>query len=110
MNLVARSRIPHVRWLPLSDWSLSQLSVDVLFQAMSSITDRAATALAQLPEKMQEQVASHLQEQAEKLRALKAAVGFGVAEADAGRVSPFYANEIRTLASDLVRKQAASTP
>jgi predicted transcriptional regulator len=75
---------------------------------MSNIAERAAAALALMPEEMQEQAVAYLYEQAEKLRVLKAKVQEGLDDVAAGRVSPFDMDEIRALVLEIAKKEAAS--
>lgn len=75
---------------------------------MSDITERAAAALALMPEDMQEQAIAYLYEQAEKFHMLKEMVQEGLDDVEAGRVSPFDMDEIRAMAHELAKIQAAS--
>jgi predicted transcriptional regulator len=54
---------------------------------MTKTSKEAAAALDLLPEEMREPAIAYLIEQAEKFRALKAAIAEGLADAHAGRVS-----------------------
>jgi hypothetical protein len=49
-------------------------------------TEKAAAALALLPEELREPAVAYLLEQAEKFRALQQDVGAGMQDIDAGRV------------------------
>lgn len=60
---------------------------------MSDIAERAAAALALMPEDMQEQAVAYLYEQAEKLRVLKALIQEGLDDVEAGRVSEWNLEE-----------------
>jgi hypothetical protein len=75
---------------------------------MTDIAKRAALALELLPEEMQEAAVAYLYEQGEKFRILKALVQEGIDDVEAGRVSPFDMDEIRAMARELAKKQAAS--
>jgi hypothetical protein len=54
---------------------------------MTTTTEKAAAALELLPEDLREPAVAYLLEQAEKFRALKEAVGEGMDDIAAGRVS-----------------------
>jgi len=56
---------------------------------MSKFTERAAAALDQLPEELQESTVAYILEQAEKYRLLKADVQLGLDDEAAGRVRPW---------------------
>ena len=56
---------------------------------MSEFTERAAAALDQLPEELQESTVAYILEQAEKYRLLKADVQLGLDDEAAGRVRPW---------------------
>lgn len=60
---------------------------------MSDITERAAAALALMPEDMQEQAVAFLYEQAEKFRHMKELVQEGLDDVEAGRVSEWNFEE-----------------
>jgi predicted transcriptional regulator len=60
---------------------------------MSSAVDKAVAALEMLPEDMQESAADYLLTQARKFRALKSAVGEGLADVEAGRTVPWDLEE-----------------
>jgi hypothetical protein len=75
---------------------------------MTDLLQRAADALAQMPEDMQERAVAFLEEQAEKLRVLRALVKEGQDDVEAGRVSPFDMNEIRALAKEMAAQRAKS--
>jgi len=53
---------------------------------MKTLTERAAEAIALLPEDMREPAVAYLFEQAEKFRVLKAEIDKGLADVDAGRI------------------------
>jgi len=75
---------------------------------MSDIAERAAAALELLPPELQEGAVAYLVEQAEKFRVLKAKVQEGLDDVAAERVSPFDMDEIRALALEIAKKEAAS--
>ena len=52
---------------------------------MSKFSERAAAALEQLPEDMQERAVAFILEEADKLEWLREQVDLGIADADAGR-------------------------
>jgi len=54
---------------------------------MATTTEKAAAALALLPEEMREPAVAYLLEQAEKFRVLKDMVAEGMADVEAARVS-----------------------
>jgi predicted transcriptional regulator len=56
---------------------------------MSSAAEKVVEALELLPEEMREPAAAYLLSQAKKFRALKDAIGEGMADIDAGRVVPW---------------------
>jgi predicted transcriptional regulator len=56
---------------------------------MSSAAEKVAEALELLPEEMREPAADYLVSQARKFRALKDAIGEGMADVEAGRVVPW---------------------
>ena len=60
---------------------------------MTDIAKRAAEALALMPEDMQERAVFFLEEQAEKLRVMRALVQEGLDDVEAGRVSEWNAEE-----------------
>jgi hypothetical protein len=65
---------------------------------MTELAQRAADALARMPEDMQERAVAFLEEQAEKLAIMRALVQEALDDVEAGRVSPFNMDEIRALA------------
>lgn len=71
---------------------------------MNDIAERAAAALALMPEDMQEQAVAYLYEQAEKLRVLKALVQEGLDDLEAGRVSEWNFDEFLREAHSLAPK------
>lgn len=73
---------------------------------MTQIAQRAADALARMPEDMQERAVAFLEEQAEKLAIMRALVQEALDDVEAGRVSPFDMNEIRALARVKADKRA----
>jgi predicted transcriptional regulator len=56
---------------------------------MSSAAEKVVEALELLPEEMREPAATYLLSQAKKFRALKDAIGEGMADVDAGRLVPW---------------------
>jgi hypothetical protein len=60
---------------------------------MAKTSKDAAAALDLLPEEMREPAVAYLIEQAEKFRALKAAIAEGVEDVEAGRVSEWNFEE-----------------
>lgn len=73
---------------------------------MTQLAQRAADALARMPEDMQERAVAFLEEQAEKLAIMRALVQEALDDVEAGRVSPFDMNEIRALARVKADKRA----
>lgn len=71
---------------------------------MNDIAERAAAALALMPEDMQEQAVAYLYEQAEKFRVLKALVQEGLDDVEAGRVSEWNFEEFLREARSLAQK------
>jgi hypothetical protein len=60
---------------------------------MKSTSEKAAEALALLPEEMREPAVAYLLEQAEKFRALKEQIDDGMTDVAAGRVSEWNFEE-----------------
>lgn len=73
---------------------------------MTQLAQRAADALARMPEDMQERAVAFLEEQAEKLAIMRALVQEALDDVEAGRVSPFDMSEIRALARVKADKRA----
>ena len=69
---------------------------------MSKFSERAAAALEQLPEELQERAVAFLLEEADKLAALRYEVALGMADVEAGRVIDWepnmFRNEIEAIA------------
>jgi hypothetical protein len=72
--------------------------------AMNDIAQRAAEALALLPESMQEQAVAYLYEQGEKLRVLRELIQEGSDDAAAGRVTNWNLDEFLKEARDIAAK------
>lgn len=62
---------------------------------MSKFSERAAAALEQLPEELQERAVAFLLEEADKLAALRYEVALGMADVEAGRVIDWEPNMFR---------------
>ena len=60
---------------------------------MTKTSKEAAAALDLLPEELREPAVAYLIEQAEKFRVLKEAIGEGLADVEAGRVSAWNFEE-----------------
>lgn len=56
---------------------------------MSKFSERAAAALEQLPDELQERAVSFFLEEVDKLAELKRAIALGMADVEAGRVVPW---------------------
>ena len=67
---------------------------------MSKFSERAAAALELLPEELQEQIATYLVEEADKLEWLRREVALGIADAEAGRVVPWNPDEFFKIIED----------
>lgn len=63
---------------------------------MNAFTKKAAEALQQLPEELQQKAVAYLLEQGEKYRALKEAIEEGEADIAAGNVSDWNFDEFMT--------------
>lgn len=63
---------------------------------MNAFTKKAAEALEQLPEELQQKAVAYLLEQGEKYRVLKELIDEGVADIEAGRVSDWNFDEFMT--------------
>jgi hypothetical protein len=71
---------------------------------MTDLDKRAVEALERMPADMREKAVAFLEEQADKLRVLRALVQEGIDDMESGRVSEFDMNEIRALAQQMTEK------